>query len=410
MNMVVYQMDIKSAFLNGNLWGEVYVSQPDGFVDLDNPNHVYKLKKALYGLKQAPRAWYDMLSSFLISQDFSKGSVDPTLFIRKEGKELLLVQVYVDDIIFAASTPELCDLFAKIMCSKFKMSMMGKISFFLGLQIFQNPRGIFINQSKYALESLKKYGFDSCDPVDTPMDNPEGGDYPFDLTKPLLLVMNGNHQMATQYDLQGIEDMVPTYGVLLKLPMINMHYGGISHWRKQRKTFYAYARGLESNHDVYSTKHILAVTRVEVMQKHGYGYLKEIKVRRADNELYTFKEGDFPRLRINDIKDMLILVVHNRLTNLSVDDVSDFAIALRMFTRSMVIQKRVEDLQLRVESYQKKINITKPETTRPNIKKKDPYTPYQVPQGFIYVDNQGRNRLMRSNELYKFSDGTLTRL
>ncbi|GJY03211.1 retrovirus-related pol polyprotein from transposon TNT 1-94 [Tanacetum coccineum] len=169
MNKVVYQMDVKTAFLNGNLREEVYVSQPDGFVDPYNLNHVYKLKKALYGLKQAPCAWYDMLSSFLISQDFFKGSVDPTLFIRKEGKELLLVQVYVDDIIFAASTPELCELFAKIMCSKFKMSMMGKISFFLGLQIFQNPRGIFINQSKYALESLKKYGFNSCDPVDTPM-------------------------------------------------------------------------------------------------------------------------------------------------------------------------------------------------------------------------------------------------
>ncbi|GJU63527.1 retrovirus-related pol polyprotein from transposon TNT 1-94 [Tanacetum coccineum] len=97
----------------------------DGFVDKDNPNHVYKLKKALYGLKQAPRAWYDMLSSFLISQDFSKGSVDPTMFIRKEGNELLLIS--------------------------------------------QSPRGIFINQSKYALESLNKYGFDSCDPVDTPM-------------------------------------------------------------------------------------------------------------------------------------------------------------------------------------------------------------------------------------------------
>ncbi|GJX31264.1 retrovirus-related pol polyprotein from transposon TNT 1-94 [Tanacetum coccineum] len=169
MNMVVYQMDVKTAFLNGNFQEEVYVSQPDGFVDPDNPNHVYKLKKSLYGLKQAPRAWYDMLSSFLISQDFSKGLMDPTLFIHKEGKELLLVQVYVDDIIFAASTPKLCDLFAKIMCSKFKMSMMGKISFFLGLQIFQNPRGIFINQSKYAFESLKKYGFDSCDLLDTPM-------------------------------------------------------------------------------------------------------------------------------------------------------------------------------------------------------------------------------------------------
>ncbi|GKA52242.1 retrovirus-related pol polyprotein from transposon TNT 1-94 [Tanacetum coccineum] len=133
MNMVVYQMDVKTVFLN------------------------------------APRTWYDMLSSFLISQYFSKGSVDPTLFIRKEGKELLLVQVYVNDIIFAASTPELCDLFSKIMCSKFKMSMMGKISFFLGLHNFQNPRGIFINQSKHSLESLKKYGFDSSDPVDTPM-------------------------------------------------------------------------------------------------------------------------------------------------------------------------------------------------------------------------------------------------
>nr|GEY82761.1 hypothetical protein [Tanacetum cinerariifolium] len=143
-NMVVYQMDVKTAFLNGNLREDVYVSQPDGFVDLDNPNHVYKLKKALYGLKQAPRAW-------------------------NNGNDLLLVQIYVDDIIFAAPTLELCDLFANLMCSKFKMSTMGKISFFLGLQISQSPRGIFISQSKYALESLKKYGFKSCDLVDTPM-------------------------------------------------------------------------------------------------------------------------------------------------------------------------------------------------------------------------------------------------
>nr|GEV11676.1 copia protein [Tanacetum cinerariifolium] len=165
----IYQMDVKTMFLNGNLREEVYVTQPNEFVDQDNPNHVYKLKKALYGLKQAPRAWYDMLSSFLLSQDFSNGLVDPTLFIRRKGNELLLVQIYVDDIIFVASTIELCDVFANLMCSKFKMSMMGKISFFLGLQISQSPRGIFINQSKYALESPKKYDFESCDPVDTPM-------------------------------------------------------------------------------------------------------------------------------------------------------------------------------------------------------------------------------------------------
>nr|GFB36710.1 retrovirus-related Pol polyprotein from transposon TNT 1-94 [Tanacetum cinerariifolium] len=120
-NMVVYQMNVKTAFLNGNLREDVYVSQPNGFVDPDNLNHVYKLKKALYGLKQASRVRYDMLSSFLLSQDFSKGSVDPTLFIRRNGNDLLLVQIYVDDIIFAASTLELCDLFANLMCSKFKM-------------------------------------------------------------------------------------------------------------------------------------------------------------------------------------------------------------------------------------------------------------------------------------------------
>nr|GEX00509.1 hypothetical protein [Tanacetum cinerariifolium] len=115
MNMIVYQMDVKTAFLNGILREEVYVSQPDRFVDLNNPNHVYKLKKALYGLKQAPHAWYDLLSSFLLSQEFSKGTVDPTLFIRREGKYILLVQIYADDIIFTSTTTELCDKFSEIM-------------------------------------------------------------------------------------------------------------------------------------------------------------------------------------------------------------------------------------------------------------------------------------------------------
>ncbi|GKE34212.1 retrovirus-related pol polyprotein from transposon TNT 1-94, partial [Tanacetum coccineum] len=90
MNMIVYQIDVKTAFLNGILHEDVYVSQPDGFVDLENPNHVYKLKKSLYGLKQPLRAWYDLLSSFLLSQKFSKGTIDPTLFIRREGKDILL--------------------------------------------------------------------------------------------------------------------------------------------------------------------------------------------------------------------------------------------------------------------------------------------------------------------------------
>ncbi|GJZ04314.1 retrovirus-related pol polyprotein from transposon TNT 1-94, partial [Tanacetum coccineum] len=169
-NMTVYQMDVKTAFLNGELKEVVYVSQPEGFVDPDRPHHVYRLKKALYGLKQAPRAWYDTLSKFLLAQGFSKGVVDPTLFIRKTGKHTLHVQIYVDDIIFASTDPKDCDRFSNEMSSKFQMSMMGQISFFLGLQISQNPRGIFINQSKYANEIFKKFDLHKSDPVDTPME------------------------------------------------------------------------------------------------------------------------------------------------------------------------------------------------------------------------------------------------
>ncbi|GJS91597.1 hypothetical protein Tco_0774233 [Tanacetum coccineum] len=269
----------------------------------------------------------------------------------------------------------------------------------------------------------------------------EGGDYLFDLSKPIPLITRGNRprvlfeffinndlkylqggvstmtyttstikSKAAKYDLPGIEDMVPNIWSHVKVAYDRYALWGISHWREQRKSFYAYSRVIQSRGDVYSTKRILAVTHVKVMRKHGYGYLEEIIVRRVDNVLYRFKEGDFPRLRINDIEDMLILVVQNRLTNFLGDDVADFAIALRMFTRSLVIQKRVEDLQLGIESYQKKINITKPDTTRPDLRKRHPYTPYKDPQGFIYVDDYKRNRLMRSDELYKFSDGTLTRL
>ncbi|GJT28435.1 retrovirus-related pol polyprotein from transposon TNT 1-94 [Tanacetum coccineum] len=168
-NMTIYQMDVKTAFLNGELEEEVYVCQPEGFVDPDHPTHVYRLKKDLYGLKHDPRAWYDTLSRFLLDNKFSKGAVDLTLCTQKTGKHILLVQIYVDDIIFASTDPKAYDIFSNEMSSKFQMSMMGQMSFFLVLQVSQSPGGIFINQSKFALEILKKFGMDSCDPVDTPM-------------------------------------------------------------------------------------------------------------------------------------------------------------------------------------------------------------------------------------------------
>ncbi|GJT30330.1 retrovirus-related pol polyprotein from transposon TNT 1-94 [Tanacetum coccineum] len=170
-SFTVYQMDVKTAFLYGPLKEEVYVNQPDGFVDPYHPDKVYRLKKALYGLKQAPRAWYDELSNFLVSKGFSKGSIDPTLFITKHGEDILLVQIYVDDIIFGSTNPKLSKRFGKLMHSKFDMSMMGELKFFLGIQIHQSPRGIFINQAKYAQEILKKHGMTSCDSIGTPMAN-----------------------------------------------------------------------------------------------------------------------------------------------------------------------------------------------------------------------------------------------
>ncbi|GKB40972.1 retrovirus-related pol polyprotein from transposon TNT 1-94 [Tanacetum coccineum] len=158
-------IDFKESFSSE----EVYVCQPEGFVDPDHPTYVYRLKKVLYGLKQSPRAWYDTLSQFLLDNKFSKGAVDPILFTHKTGKHILLVQIYVDDIIFASTDPKACDIFSNEMNSKFQMSMMGQMSFFLGLQVSQNPGGIFINQSKFALEILMKFGMDPCDLVDTPM-------------------------------------------------------------------------------------------------------------------------------------------------------------------------------------------------------------------------------------------------
>ena len=168
-NLKLFQMDVKSAFLNGFLNEEVYVHQPPGFINEKKPNHVFKLKKALYGLKQAPRAWYERLSSFLIENGFSRGKVDTTLFRKLQKDNLLIVQIYVDDIIFGATKIKLCEEFASLMQSEFEMSMMGELRFFLGLQIKQLKDGIFIYQEKYTKDLLKKYRMDEAKPMATPM-------------------------------------------------------------------------------------------------------------------------------------------------------------------------------------------------------------------------------------------------
>ncbi|GJU29521.1 putative ribonuclease H-like domain-containing protein [Tanacetum coccineum] len=170
MGFIVYQMDVKSAFLYGKIDEEVYVSQPPGFLDPKYPQKVYKVVKALYGLHQAPRAWYATLSTFLLKNGYRRGTIDKTLFLKKDKHDIILVQVYVDDIIFGSTKKSWCDEFEALINSRFQMSSMGELTFFLGLQVKQKADGIFISQDKYVAEILKKFDFVNVKTASTPIE------------------------------------------------------------------------------------------------------------------------------------------------------------------------------------------------------------------------------------------------
>jgi hypothetical protein len=165
----LYQMDVKSAFLNGPLQELIYVEQPSGFEEPKKPNHVFLLHKALYGLKQAPRAWYECLKDFLLKNGFEKGKANSTLFARKVDNELFVCQIYVDDIIFGSTNEKFCEEFSRVMTNRFEMSMMGALKFFLGFQVKQLREGTFQCQTKYTQDMLKKFGMVKAKPIKTPM-------------------------------------------------------------------------------------------------------------------------------------------------------------------------------------------------------------------------------------------------
>jgi transposase InsO family protein len=175
----LFQMDVKSAFLNGPIKEEVYVEQPPGFEDDRYPDHVCKLSKALYGLKQAPRAWYECLRDFLIANSFKVGKADPTLFTKTCNGDLFVCQIYVDDIIFGSTNQKYCEEFSRVMTQKFEMSMMGELNYFLGFQVKQLKDGTFISQTKYTQDLLKWFGMKDAKPANTPM----GTDGHVDLNK-----------------------------------------------------------------------------------------------------------------------------------------------------------------------------------------------------------------------------------
>jgi hypothetical protein len=172
----LYQMGVKSVFLNGPIKEEVYVEQHPDFEDSEYPNHVYKLSKALYGLKQAPRAWYECLRDFLITNGLKVGKADHTLFTKTVATDLFLCQIYVYDIIFGSTNKSSCEEFSEIMIQKFEMSMMGKLKYFLRFQIKQLQEGTFISQTKYIQDIIKKFGMKDGKPIKTPMGTNEHHD------------------------------------------------------------------------------------------------------------------------------------------------------------------------------------------------------------------------------------------
>nr|GFB79292.1 hypothetical protein [Tanacetum cinerariifolium] len=243
--------------------------------------------------------------------------------------------------------------------------------------------------------------------LDTPIDfsnfimnrlnvNPEGQQYPHNMLQPLPLIPDNRGRRVIPFDhfvnndleylrggalsrkyttsatktkvadyghIKWIEDLVPRAMWIQQLIDYNKHaLWGVSHWGRKRQQFYGYAVNRESALDVYSKRRIIAVTELKIVEWHDYKHLDWISVRRDDDQIYKFKEGDFKRLHLQDIEDMLLLLVQGKLSNLTVEERFAFNVSLRMFTKSIVIERRVEDLQLGVESYQKRLNLKKPDT------------------------------------------------
>ncbi|GKB54265.1 hypothetical protein Tco_0905018 [Tanacetum coccineum] len=272
---------------------------------------------------------------------------------------------------------------------------------------------------EYFFEEVYKATTDQLD-----WHKPEGQQYSHDLRKPLPLIPNFHSHQVIPFDhfinndlaylfggvssrtyatfvtktkavdyshIKWIEDLVPNTIWSKVLVNYDKHaLWGISYWGCKRQQFYGFAANKESARNVYSKHRIIVVTKLQIVEWHGYKHLDWIIVRRDDENLYTFKEGYFKRLRLQDIEDMLILLVQGKLTNLNFEDRLAFGVSLRMFTRSIIIQRRVEDLQLGVESYQEKLNITKPDTYRSDLKRMDAYTAYSNPRGFIYIRTKKR--------------------
>nr|GFA58574.1 hypothetical protein [Tanacetum cinerariifolium] len=263
-----------------------------------------------------------------------------------------------------------------------------------------------LTELEYHLEEVYKATTDKLDWV-----NPEGQQYPQNLLQPLSLISDNRGRRVIPFehfinnDLEYLWGGASSRKYTTSVTKTKASYYGHIKWIEDM--FYGFAVNRKSALDVYSKRRIIAVTDLKIVEWHNYKHLDWISVRRDDDKIYKFKEGDFKRLRLQDIKDMLLLLIQRKLSNLTIEERFAFNVSLMMFTRNIVIQRRVEDLQLRVESYQKRLNLTKPDTYRSDLKRRAAYTAYSNPRGFIYQNKDKKNRLIRIDKLHKFSDRTL---
>nr|GEV83352.1 hypothetical protein [Tanacetum cinerariifolium] len=237
---------------------------------------------------------------------------------------------------------------------------------------------------------LKEVCKETTDQLD--WNNPEGQQYSHDLRKPLPLIPNSRGHQVRPFDHFINNDLAYLSGGVSSQTCVTSV-------TKKKVADYGHIKWIEDL--------VPNTMKLTIVEGNNYKHLERITVRRDDDKLYIFKEGDYNRLRLQDIEDMSLLLVQGKLTNLNIEERLALGVSLQMFTRSIVIQRRLEDLQLGIESYQKKLNLTKPDTYRSNLKCKTPYTAYSNPRGFIYRNQDKKNRLIRFNELHKFSNGTL---
>nr|GEW86507.1 hypothetical protein [Tanacetum cinerariifolium] len=269
----------------------------------------------------------------------------------------------------------------------------------LTLELLAGPTFKLMKGSCKSLVELEYFLKEVCKETTDQLDwnNPEGQQYSHDIRKPLPLIPNSRGRRVIPFDHFINNDLIYlSSGVSSRTYTISV--------TKTKAVDYGHNKWIK---DLVPNTIMIAIKKLTIIKWHNYKHLEWITVRRDDGKMYTFKEGDYNRLRLQDIKDMLLLLFQGKLTNLNIEEHLSLGVSLRMFARSIVIQRRVEDLQLGIESYQKNLNLTKPDTYRSDLKCKTPYTTYFNPRGSIYHNQDKKSRLMHIDELYKFSDGTL---